>query len=276
MSHILYIFVTSERPDQYINSIAHCLLVDGVRKVVFINIKSFGETNSTNNNSNDGLSLVALRHVTVLLDSLSNGKYRYFIDSKVDTTVNLDQYYSDTDITSVKSIYKQILDLKTSWEHKEINYLELRKELAKLQNSEDKPILDVTAIKKAYLGDLVACCLLEKIESLYTFDLKISPTYETPWKSLFHELKKDTKQNCLYTYINIVDTAVYKDCLKSVLVNTTPVKVVLLITTILILALIVISYYFQHLTWIIQIVSIISAVASIVSLYLVFFPPRRL
>lgn len=274
MAQALYIFVTSGRPDQYLNSIAHCMLCDGVRRVVFVEIRGFGK--GTPSWVEEGISLTASQRVTLLLDSLSNCSYRFFVGERADEVVDLKGIYPEGELEVIKNTYKQILNTRSNWENREINYLDLRNELARIYKNEDDPIFDVTAIRKTYLGDLVSCCILEGIQKLYTFDLKIVPNFDEPWDMLFHKLRAEKYEESLYRYINIVDTPVYKNCSKSVLINTTPVKILLIIGIAVLLALIVFTFYFEHLNWIVQIATITSILASILSLYLIFFPPRRL
>ena len=279
MSQTVYLFVTSERPDPYLNSIAHCFKI-GIRRVVFISIRGFGERDMLITASEKELSLIALRHVNLLLDSLADGQYRFF-DKKEGKEeeakkkrVDLGTHYSESELTAIKATYKQIWDTSSKWEHKEIDYLEMRKELAKLNKEGEDPIFDVTAVSKSYLGDLVACCLLERIQNLHTFDQRAKPNFEEPWKMLFHELWADDEGKKLYRYTNIVHTPVYTVCSKSALINTTPIKALLIISVVLLLALVGINFYVKELNWIVQVTSIFSALASIISLYLTFSPPR--
>ena len=274
MDDSLYIFVTSERPDQYLNSIAHCLIRDGLRHVVFVNIRGFAKDTFNPAATEKGISLAALRNVILLLDSLSSGFYRFFIGDRAGESVDLKQFYSESELGALKSIYKQILDASSKWEHQDIHYSELRNALAQISTGKNSSRFDVTAVRKTFLGDLVACCLLEGIKGLYTFDLKIRPNFDDPWKMLFHKLNMDKYEDSLYQYTNIVKTPIFEACSKSVLIKSTSIKAVLFVAIILLIALIVLNFFFKQLNWLVEAAFITSALASIISLWLIFFPPK--
>ncbi len=275
MPKSLYIFVTSERPDQYLNSIIHCFLHESVRKVVFLYIRGFGGNPPGSYDVNKGLSLSVFRKVQSLLELLSQGTYRYFVGQKTGEMVSLQQLYQPTDYALLKNTYKQCLDADIRWEYTDIDYLNLRDELAQIHKKEPDSMFDVTAIRKSYLGDIVACCIVEGIHSLYTFDLKIDPNFDEPWTMLIHELRTDDKEQSRYQYADIVDTPVFKACSKSVLVRTPPIKISLLLAAIFLLVLLVVYFYSGETNRLIQGAFIVAAIASLLSVYFAFFPPRR-
>ena len=273
----VYLFATSERPDQYLNPILHCLQYKNVSKVVFVHIKGLEHTNSNGSTVKErGISAAVLRNVQVLLDSLAlAGEYRYFIGKKSGERVKLQDYYSTEQLATIQNTYKQFLDKEANWSHRDIEYLDLRKELANIYRKERGSIFDVTAINKRYLGDILAAGIIEGLKEIYTFDLKITPNFDEPWKMLFHEFLTEKQKGDCYQYVNIVNTPIFRESASSILVRTLPLKISLVIAPILIIILIAINFYYGSTNWAIQTLAIMSTVAGLLSVYYNFFPPRR-
>ena len=276
MSRSLYLFVTSERPDQYLNSIVHCTLYEGVKDIVFLHIRGLEKASSQWSGAEDrGISAVVLRNVQVLLDCLAIVReYRYFVGEKSGERISLQEIYPQERVMSVQRMYKQCLDV-VNWRHRDVSYLDLRKELAQIHRKEPDSIFDVTAIKKRYLGDIIAASIIEGIQKLYTFDMKASPNFDEPWTMLFHDLHADVPESRRYQYVNIVDTLVFRECSNSILVRTLPLKISLIAAVGLLLLALGIYFFYGQINWFIQITSIASAVAGLLSLYYNFFPPRQ-
>ena len=73
----------------------------------------------------------------------------------------------------------------------------------------------MTAVKKRYLGDIVAASLVEDIKGLFVFDLRgARPGFERRWRMLIHDLERQTRLS--YEYVNILDTPVYRVCARMV------------------------------------------------------------
>jgi len=269
MAKTLVLFVTSERPDQYLNPVVHCLLYEQVSKIVFIYIKGFGNT-ATNSNER-GISGKVSRNVQILLESLSKGVYRYF-DIPDNDTVDLKSIYSER-IEGIKGIYKDCLEKDVNWSHRDINYLDLRKELA-LAKKETDSIFDITAVGKSYLGDILAASIIEGISNLHTFDLRVKPNFDEPWLMLFHDLKIDSSKD-KYQYVNIVNTPIFKESSNSLLVRTPSLKFSLIAAFVFLIITLAVYSFYGEVNWFIQATFIVSAVTSFLSLFLNFFPPRR-
>lgn len=267
MSKKLFLFVTSERPDQYLNPLVHCLLYEQVSKVVFIHIKG---TPSSGTNEK-GISGKVSRNVQMLLVSLAKGVYRFF-DTQDDKTVDLKSIYPER-IERIRAIYKQCLDKDVNWSHRDINYLDLRKELAQAKKEVDC-IFDITAIGKSFLGDIIAASIIEGINSLFTFELKIKPNFDEPWTMLFHDLKGENERD-KYQYVNIVNTPIFRECSNSLLVRTPPLIISLIGAFAFLAITIAIYIFYGEVNWFLQVTFIASAVTSFLSLYFNFFPPRR-
>ena len=75
MAETLYLFVTSERPDQYLNPILHCLQHMNLNKIVFLYVEYGAE--DENNLVTSAKSI--RQNVESFLSALTEGKYKYFI-----------------------------------------------------------------------------------------------------------------------------------------------------------------------------------------------------
>jgi hypothetical protein len=263
----LYIFVDSERSDQYLNSIVHCVLRRDVRRVVFIHIKGL----TSNPQATDGLSGRALGAVQSQLDGLAE-RGEYMTTNAVPRRVQLSELYGDR-ARAVQAFYKSCRDHSVVFSNEELAYGSLRARLRAVAAEGDAAYVDITAIKKRYLGDLVAAGLVEGLRGLYTFDLiNTKPDFESPWRMLIHEL--EAHQPATFAYTNILDTEVYRACTKSVALRAPALKWTALATVIL-LAVVLVAYGKLGPTdTITQAFFVTSSLASIVSLVLVFVPPR--
>lgn len=275
MSQSLYIFVTSERPDQYLNSIVYCLLKKSICKVKLLYIKGFSGETGLVNDPNISISLAVSRKVQSLLEDLSMGNYKFHVGERAGDSINLQNVYSEKKLIHIQFMYKQCLDKKVKWDNDDINYLDLRRELVSINKKEPNAIFDVTAVKKSLLGDIMSCSIIEGIHNLYTFDLKIKPNYDEPWIMLFHELETDNSKSNFYQYINIVDTPIFRECSNSILVRTLPIKISLIAAFVLLSVILIFYYHYGEINWVIQIAFIVASIASLLSLFLNFFPPRN-
>jgi len=126
MSQSLYIFVTSERPDQYLNSIVYCLLKKSICKVKLLYIKGFSGETGLVNDPNKSISLAVSRKVQSLLEDLSIGNYKFYVGKRAGDSINLQNVYSEKKLIHIQFMYKQCLDRKVKWDNDDINYLDLR------------------------------------------------------------------------------------------------------------------------------------------------------
>ncbi len=277
MSRSLYILVTSERPDPYVNAIGHNER-QSVDKVVFLHVKEFGEKSANPSSDDKGISLLISRRVQSLLECLSEGMYKFFEGQRQGETVDIQKLYSSEKVTLMKEVYRRCLEIPR-WDYRDVAYFDLKAELVRIKKEEPDSIFDVTAISKKYIGDLLACCLLDGIRNLYTFDSKAQPSFDEPWKMLIHELREDISGQKMYDYTNIIDTPIFRDCSKSILVRTPPIKATITVAILLLAILIGSRMYFGggngYMQNAITTLEIIAAVAGLLSLYLVFFPPRK-
>jgi hypothetical protein len=270
-SKSIYLFVTSQRPDPYVNAIAHCVLHASVERVVFIHVRGTpGAADEID------LSAVALRNVQIQMDLLANGQYRYFDGESSGKTVNLGDVYGPQELSELKDLYLRCLQQNVNWSHRQIAYSALRYELSRMKSEAPNSLFDVTSVSKSLLGDIIAAAILEDIDAFYTFDLRIKPNFDEPWRMLIHEARgASALQDRRYAYVNMVDTPVFRSCANSILVRG-PRLILPLGAAVVLLAMAVAHYLIRgEVTTFIQITSIASGVASLLSLTFALWPVRR-
>lgn len=256
----LYIFVTTDRPDQYLNSIVHCI-EKGTQHIVFVQVED---------SRTEQVQLNLLRtNVYNLLQNLSAGVYKYYTGAFKDKVVQLDPEYSADDLAKLKAKYSLCLTDGINWTVERVQYLNLRRYMSVLGKRKDV-IVDVTSVSKVYIGDIFACSLLENIDKLYTFELLIKPDFDKPWKTLIHELLEGKA----YRYTNLVETPIFKESNKSILIRTTPLLISIIGTVLFITAALVATFIFGFSSVFIQVISTIGTVLGIISFLLIYFPVR--
>ena len=256
----LYIFVTTDRPDQYLNSIVHCI-EKGTKHIVFVQVED---------SRTEQVQLNLLRtNVYNLLQNLSAGVYKYYTGAFKDKVVQLDPEYSADDLAKLKARYSLCLTDGINWTIERVQYLNLRRYISVLGKRKDV-IVDVTSVSKVYIGDIFACSLLENIDKLYTFELLIKPDFDKPWKTLIHELLEGKA----YRYTNLVETPIFKESNKSILIRTTPLLISIIGTVLFITAALVATFIFGFSSIFIQGISTIGTVLGIISFLLIYFPVR--
>lgn len=266
----LYIFVTTDRPDQYLNSIVH-RIEKGTKRIVFVQVEDARI---------EQVQLNLLRaNVYDLLQNLSTGSYKYYTEPSKGKVVQLDAEYNADDFSKLKARYSLCLTDSVDWTVERIPYLKLRSYISNLGKKRDI-VVDVTSVSKVYIGDIFACSLLESIDKLYTFEVK--PDFERPWKTLIHELEEITiyeegktyEQGKTYRYINLVETPIFKESNKSILIRTTPLLFSIIGTVLFITAALVATFIFGFSSVFIQVISTIGTALGIISFLLIYFPVR--
>lgn len=277
MSRTLYLLVTAERPDTYLNSVVHCLLYEGVRTVEFIHIRDFGESTSVPEEirGNKRSAKVWGWVHSLLHDLATAGEYHYFEGEKAGQRVDLQQFYSPEAFAAMREVYNQCFQFEVQWNHRDIPYSDLRKEIRGITAKKPSAIVDVSSIGKRFIGDLVAVSVLEGFDSLYTFDLVQRPDFEHPWATLFHDLKPSASTKAKYRYINLLDTHLFRECSRSLLVKRPPLYWSGAIGSVLLLGTVLAYWTSGVSSGFVQGMFIMSAVASLLSLLLVFFPLRK-
>lgn len=258
----LYIFVTTDRPDQYLNPIVHCIL-KGTNRIVFVQIEDARM---------DQIQLNLLRsNVYELIKNLAKGIYRYYTGNLRDTIVNLDSQYNSNELARLKSQYLPLLRDNIKWDFERIKYLDLRNYISLLKKKKTANIiLDVTSVSKGYIGDILACCLLENIDQVYSFELLIKPNYENPWKMLIHDLE-EAKQ---YRYLNIVETPIFRASSKDILIRTTPLLISIIGTVLFVGLTLAANFMLGNNSGVTQAISAVGTALGIISFFLIYFPIR--
>lgn len=257
----LYVFVTTDRPDQYLNPIVHCIR-QGTNRIVFIQVED-GKI--------EQVQLNLLRtNVYSLLQNLSSGCYKYYTGGLKDTIVSLDAEYSVDEISKIKVQYNSCLTDNIRWEVERVKYLDLRQYISSLKTKNKNIIIDVTSVSKAYVGDIFACCLLENISELCTFELLVKPDFDKPWKTLIHELEEGIK----YRYTNLVETPIFKESAKAILIRTTPLFISIIGTVLFLVLVFAATFIFGSNSVFIQAMSTVGTALGIISFLLIYFPVR--
>lgn len=269
----LYIFVDSERPDQYLNPLVHCILHEDVRHVVFLHIKGLSDA-VRDGGLAAGLSGRVMGTVQAQLEGMAErGEYTFFAGHRDGERVLLAAEYPDVEATQIQGYYRQCRRLSIQFANEELEYEALRGRLRRIATARQDAFVDITAVKKRYLGDIVAASLVEGIKGLFVFDLKgAKPDFERPWRMLIHDLEKQVPAS--YEYVNILNTAVYRTCARLVVVRA-PRRMIAVVATVLLLGLALLIYGpLGSDSALVTGLFLIAAVASILSLLFVFMPPR--
>ena len=238
----IILFVDSERADQYLNPIVYCVLRLDVRKVTFIHIRGLlaGEEST----GARGLSGRAMGAVQAQLEGLvERGEYLFTTAEHAGQRRQLADIYGEQGAREIRAFYRQCRDAPLEYNNEEISYSDLRKCMHRIAKLGSGVYIDVTAIRKRYIGDLVAASLIEGIEGLYTFDLVgVSPNFREPWRVLMHELDE---QPSAFSYTNLLNTPVYRACVRLVALRAPALKVSLLTTVALLVAVVVVSQFLE-------------------------------
>lgn len=268
----LYLFVDSERPDQYLNPLVFCILQHDVRRIVFLHIKGLRDTDSTGL-SVDGLSGRVMAAVQGQLEGLAErGEYICSSGTHSGQHVMLATEYGDEEARRIREYYGRCRKLPISFSNEELDYDNLRTRLRTIAREGRAAFVDVTAVKKRYLGDVVAAGLVEGLTGLFTFDLTSQLDFEHPWRMLIHDLEKG--ERIRFLYLNLLDTPLYRTCTKLVVIRA-PRLIAAVAATVLTLILVLVGYRMVGAdSAIIQVGFVVSALASVLSLVFVFLPPR--
>lgn len=266
----LYIFVTSERPDQYLNPILHCIDNENITKVVLVDV--IGKT-PDDIKTDKGISDVVLRNIQVLLEGLARlGIYRFFVGKRKNEQVDLRLYTNDID--PIKVFYNRMLEKKIKWEHTDIEYLKLKEELEHIVSVYPSVLFDVTAFDKSMIGDMVSIGIVSKIKNINTFDLTVRPDFDEPWNTLYHKLKpqispKNERSESGYKYVNIIKTPIFNECEKGILLNTLPFRISAILASLLVVIFVIISLLkgSQNIA-----IIVLGVVASIVTIWSALVP----
>jgi hypothetical protein len=268
----IFLFVDSERADQYLNSIVHAVLSLDVRRVTFVHITGLhGDDDPADGR---GLSGRAMGAVQAQLDGLAErGEYLFTVGPLAGQRRLLEDVYGANRAREIQALYRQCRNTPLQYSNEEIEYAGLRQYLRRIAKLGADAYSDVTAIRKRYLGDLVAAGLVEGIRGLYTFDLiGTPPSFEEPWRMLIHDLAD--RRAPAFSYTNILNTPVYQACVRLVALRAPALRATIAATVGLLVTVGGAAWYFGPESGSTRILFAISGVASILSLVFVFIPPR--
>jgi hypothetical protein len=90
-----------------------------------------------------------------------------------------------------------------------------------IRRTEDA-IFDITSTSNYLVSDISAISMAEGISSLYTFESFVEPQFgKDGWKTLIHHLDINlTSRKPTYQYVNLLDTSIYKECVRSIFGKT--------------------------------------------------------
>lgn len=258
----LCLFVTTNRPDQYLDSIVFSVLEKNVNRIVFIQIKR---------SAIEEVSINILRqNVIELIRNLSSGYYKYYTGSKEGTVVDLSSEYNPQKLAEIKTKYQQCLSDNIEWEIERFNYTAMKSCMAELNKKDKRTIFDITPVSKILIGDIFACCLLENIQELCIFNLKSEPNFSEPWKMLIHHLEKQKD----YDYANLVETPIFRESTKSILIRTIPLFISIIGTLIFVALTLAATFILGNNAGITQLINAVGVALGIVSFLLIYFPVR--
>lgn len=176
----LYIFATSERPDAYINTLAYSLEHLQVTAIHVIVISEHDYAEEVR--EDELLASTVVSNISEQLRALSSGKYiKNWNDSSGRVTVPL------TNKSNVE-VYKRCLEAmnKSGTTGIVVPLSDLDKTL-RSYISKGSCIIDVSALKKNLLVDVVATLLSIGFSGVYSFELKKKQTYDQA--DLYHNLR---------------------------------------------------------------------------------------
>ncbi|HEY4812473.1 MAG TPA: hypothetical protein VIH71_15590, partial [Solirubrobacteraceae bacterium] len=135
-----------------------------------------------------GLSARLMGAVQAQLEGLAE-RGEYLFKDDPGKRILLKNEYTDSEAARIQAYYANCRSLSISYSNDELEYTDLRARLSDIAKDGREAYVDVTAIKKRYLGDLVAAALIEGLAGLYTFDPLEShkPDFVRPWRMLIHE-----------------------------------------------------------------------------------------
>lgn len=265
----LLIFVDSERPDTYLNSIIYNMRTKSIRKVTFVHVSDF--VNSPSHQSKRGLASRTLASVRKMIELLArHGKYIH----QNGKLVILDEKNGILSNNEVREFYSQTEEASTAYESEDISYKDLRQYVQDFIKNNKEYVIDVTGLRKIFLGDLTALGLVDGVSGLYTFDLIKKADYSNPWKNLLHDL--DRSSHLCYEYVNVLETKIFSECSRAVFIRSPRFKYAFFLVVAFIALGIGLNAYCGLDSNISKWINVISQFATLAALFFVFFPPRNI
>jgi hypothetical protein len=233
-----YIFVTSDRPDPYVNVLVYALRSHPISEVHFVAIK---EHNYSNEEMVDRLGGIAAS-VQTRLEELSQGRYGEAVSSHIDA--GWIRTYEEC-VEKLERI--PVTKLVISW-------VELDSKLAKFI-SNGQSMFDVTTLKKNLLVDVVVLLLSRGCVDVYSFELMSAPQYNE--HGLIHMLSPSD-----YTYRVLAESRHVDSAKKRMISRTIDFRALILLTVVIALVVVLVQVFTPN-TWLQTIVIIVANATSI-------------
>ncbi|GAA0970836.1 hypothetical protein GCM10009555_020460 [Acrocarpospora macrocephala] len=228
----LYIFVTSARPDPYVNVLAHVLRTRPISSVHYISIREHG---------------YSAEQVNDRLISITAGIHAYLHSLR-------DRLAADD--KPAAAVYEKCLDKldSISTSNEVIPWVELDEKL-KIFSTTGSSIFDVTSLKKNLLVDVVSLLLSRGCIRVYNFELLKSPNYDE--SDLIHALDESE-----FTYRSLGDSRHVEIARKRMLANFLTLRQLSFVTAGVALSVLVIQAFFGS-TWLQTFVTVLGTATSI-------------
>lgn len=243
----LYIFVTSPRPDPYVNVLTHALKTYPLSAIYFVGIRE-------SNNSSEPIG-ERLGAITSGIDSLFEQlTLRYCGSASEEETVA-------TDNGSWTAVYKECLDKLEAIPTTRvvIPWSDLDKELGHFI-ARGNAMFDVTTLKKNLLVDVVALLLSRGCVQVYSFELLTTPKYDK--RDLIHALGPNG-----YRYRSLAESHHVETAKNRMVARSSTFRKLLIVTAVVALIVLVVQIFFDN-TWL---QTAVLATATIVSIAGFFF-----
>lgn len=262
------VFVDSERPDTYLNSVAYMLRSETVSAVTFVHV--YGFPGDANQSAVAGLAKRTLKAVFNSLEALAQrGEYL----QSDGTTVSLDEHNGSLSKSEVKAFYQTVEGAPVNYQSMEVAYGELRSFLHKRSRRDSPQIIDVTGCRKRFFGDLVALGLVDGLNDVRTLDLLVKADFEEPWRMLLHELVEQKSK--AFEYVDILETRIMMACSRAVVIRAPRLRYASMIALFFAATGIALNLYFGLDSNVSKWVNVLAQFATFIGLVFVFFPPRQ-
>lgn len=242
----LYIFVTSARPDPYVNIIAHAVRSFHVKKIHFVGIIKHDYKNEQGEMTARAVSAATF----AMLESLASGKYP---QKDQDEPIEAEQagIYKDC-IARLDAV--QVSSLEIHWNDLAGKLIDFAKN--------DAAVFDVTALRNSLLVDVVALLLSQGSSQLWTFDAIRRFTFDS--RDLIHAMN----ENVDYMYRCLSDSKHVETAIKRMLARSLTFRSLLVITIVLLVPIGTVHLLFPQ-SWVQSIIISVTSTVGIATWFLV-------
>ncbi len=256
----LYIFATSERPDAYINTLAYSLDHLQVTSIFVIVISEHDYDEEVS--EGELLASTVVANISEQLSVLSVGKY-------IDTWSNSgNRHIIELQNQTKIDIYKRCLEaMNQSGTTGKVIPLSNLDNTLKAYVSNSSCVIDVSALKKNLLVDVVATLLSIGFSDVYSFELKKKQRYNDT--DLYHNLTVNTD----FIFRNIARSESVTRSLKRISRWEARAKAIMLFTALLAIIFVPLSLIWKD-SYLLSALNIAAMIASIGS-YLFLFVRER-